>query len=88
MLFNLNHSKKSSIASYIQLFYQGSKQFKKSKLSNHEDVIDILSSNTSQSVYLPNVLNKTALAAELDNCQSKEISNKPLTTKSRFYWWM
>ncbi|MBE9002104.1 hypothetical protein IQ274_28850 [Nostoc sp. LEGE 12447] len=88
MLFYLSHSKKSSIASYIQLFYQGSKQFRKSKSSNHEDVIGILSSNTSQPVYLPNVLNKTALAAELDNCQSKEINKKSLTTKSRFYWWM
>ncbi|MBD2527807.1 hypothetical protein [Nostoc sp. FACHB-133] len=88
MLFNLNPSKKSSITSHIRLFYQGSKQFKKSKSSNHEDVNDILSSNISQSVYLPNVLNKTALAAKLDNCQSKEINKKPLTTKSRFYWWM
>jgi hypothetical protein len=88
MLFNLIPSKKSSIASYIQLFYKGSNKLKTSKLSQHEDVMDILSSNNSLSIYLPNVLNKTDLTSQLDDCQLEEINKRPLTTKSLTYWWM
>ncbi|MCP6760138.1 MAG: hypothetical protein NHB32_15615 [Fischerella sp. CENA71] len=87
MLFHLNFFKQEAVMSDIKSS-QDTQLSQKGKLSPSKN-FRIVSNINSNNVYLPNVVNKTNLISEWDECQSEPLPKKTLTLrKSRAYWWM